>query len=358
MALAILLPLVACGGGGNTPDSAAPPASSAPASSAPGGSGPAVSTPLPSYVAPSAAEIVRGNVVDVIRFSPRDAGWNISPWMNNGNGGNSIWYQIYNCLMSNPAFGTEVGKMDYNMAESVDFSADNLTATVKLVDYIHDSKGNPIKAEDVVFSFLTAPRVSSSYAIIDNYVVDIVALDELTVKITLNKSTPGTWESLLANVPIVSKTLYENASEEERSTDPAATGAYRVKDHVAGGTTVLEAIDDFWQKDELRNIYQIANAKELHYVGITESSMRVVALENGELDAMFIDINQVQRFLDDPNWTVKEIWTTNPGNIVLNGSENSPFHDNIALRKAVLHAIDWWEAAVPVVGSGFRAALI
>ena len=351
LALALIFPLVACGGGGS--DTSAPP-SGQPTSGASGSS----PSPVIPTIAPPTGNVptVDNNpsiVVDEVRHSGRNNSWDVSPWKNNGNVGNSLWFQIYSCLMASEAYGTLVENMHYDMAESIAFSTDKMTATIKLRDYIHDSKGNPIKAEDVIFSYETAPTISPIYAKIRNYVSSLIAIDEYTLEMKINSSLPGTWETLLSYVPVISKNWYEGASDEEKANDPATTGAYRVTENVPNTKTVLEAIDDFWQKDELRSLYQIVNVKRIVYIAINESNMRSIALENGELDVTFIEPADVDRFLDDPNFIVKEVWMVNPNTLVFNCSENSPLHNNPALRKAIMHAVDWTQAAIPVSGTRF-----
>ena len=314
---------------------------------------PPSSTPVPTVAAQTAPPIedaTNSVVVDMVSHASRNNSWDVSPWKNNGNGGNTIWYQLYSCLMANPAYGTRVEDMHYDMAESIEFSADKMSATIKMRDYIHDSKGNPITADDVVFSYKTAPTIGPTYAKINNYMSSMVAVDEYTLEMTINTSAPGTWESLLSYVPIVSQSWYEGASDEEKANDPACTGAYHVIENIVGVRTLFEAVEDFWQKDELRSFYQIVNVKRINYVAILESTMRAIALENGELDSAFIDSAGVELFQDNPEFVINEYWMLNPNTMVLNCSENSPFYDNPALRKAVMHAVDWHEVAIPVSG--------
>ena len=342
----LCLSIAACNGGTDT--SGSPGGSSGPSSGPSVPSNPEVQTLNPDV------DLTASRVVDVVRHSSRNQSWDVAPWKNNGNGGNSIWYNIYSCLVANEAYGTPIEDMHLDMAESITFSADKMSATIKLRDYIHDSKGNPIKASDVVWSYQTAPEVAPTYARINNYMASIKIIDELTIEIEVTNNAPGTWEVLLCYTPIINQKWYEGASEDEKANDPATTGAYRVIDNVPNISTTLEAIEDFWQKDELRSLYQIVNAKQIIYVGILESAMRSIALENGELDSAFIDSAGVDRFFDDPNFTVNVFWMANPNTLVLNGSENSPFYNNPALRKAVLHAIDWEDAAIPVSGENLK----
>ena len=325
LAMLICFSLVACNG--NTPATSTPPASTA--------------APTPGSTGEGTSSEEQPVVADSLTYAARTPSWDISPWKNNGNTGNTMWHHIYSGLLANPLYGTPVENMHLDMAESVTFSDDKLTATIKLRDYIHDSKGNPIKAEDVVFSYETAPKVSGVYAKIETFIDSIKIIDEYTVEIKIKEAVSGTWESLLSYCPVVSKSWYESASDDERANNPASTGAYYVKENITGTSATFEAIDDFWQKDELRSIYQIVNVKTINYITIAEQAMRVIAVETGELDAAYIESTSTEGFKNNPEFNLFETWGLNPTTFALNCSENRPFHDNPALRKAVLHAIDW-----------------
>jgi len=115
-------------------------------------------------VPPAGGEAGESIVVDKVSYGLRNSSWDLGPWKNNGSSGNTIFTQLWCGLMANPTFGTALENFYYDMAESYEISEDKMVATIKLRDYVHDSKGNPIKAEDVVFSYQTAPKVAGAYA--------------------------------------------------------------------------------------------------------------------------------------------------------------------------------------------------
>ncbi len=290
-------------------------------------------------------------IVSSLTYALRNGSWDLAPWKGNGSSANSMWLCIYGNLLSNPAFGTALEDMEKNLAKSVEISADGLTATVELFDYIRDSKGNDIKAEDVVFSYQTAPKASSIYAKIDSVLDSVAATGDYTVEMKLKNSAPGNWELLLANCPIVSKSWYESASDEEKSLDPACTGAYYIKENAIGTSVTMAMVENFWQTDELRSMYQKAPAKELVFVSIPEDTMRVVALENREVDAAYLETTAYDLFADNPDYSIFSTTMSNPTVFVLNCAEGKPLSDNADLRKAVLHALNFEQIAVACSGS-------
>ena len=289
-------------------------------------------------------------VVDTLTYGLRNPSWDLSPWKNNGSSAAAVWLMLYSNLLANPGFGSALEDMQLDMAESYTISDDQLTATVKLRDYIHDSKGNPIKAEDVVFSYEKAPATGPLYAKLTGILKSVVAVDEYTVEFTINSPTPGIWGTVLSDCPIVSKAWYEKASDEEKAMDPASTGAYRVTENVVGTKISLAVVEDFWQKDELRTIYQSVNAKNLDFICIAEESMRAIALENNEVDAVYLDSASAYMFLDSPDYTTYQVVMSQPCTIVLNGSSESPLSSNAALRKAIMHALDFDQMTLAHVG--------
>ena len=295
-------------------------------------------------------------IVELVTYGLRNPSWDLSPWKGSGSSGNTMWLQLYSGLLANPSFGTALEDMQFDMAESVDLSADKLTATVKLRDYIHDSQGNAINAEDVVFCYKTAPSISGIWAFVETLLDSVSVIDEYTVEMKIKEYLPGTWERLLGSFPIVSKSWYEGASDEDKAINPAVTGAYRVVENIVGTSATFEALDNFWQKDDLRTIYQMVNARTTHFINIPEDAMRAIALENGEIDIGYLENINVPRFAGSPDYSVFQNYMTNPTTFILNGSENSVFYNNPALRKAVLHAIDWEQVLIlGTEGYGFRA---
>jgi len=302
---------------------------------------------------PSAPEVTQSTVVaDSVTYSARTNSWDISPWKANGNTATTMYTQLYAGLLANPAYGTTVENMQKDMAQSVTFSSDKLTATIKLKDYIHDSKGNPITASDVVFSYETAPKVSGLFGRLTTTVASIKALDDYTVEMTLAANIPGAWELTLSYCPVISQKWYESASDDEKSSDPACTGAYKVAENIPGTSATFVAVDNFWQKDADRTIYEIVNVKTIKYVCIAETAMRVIALQNGELDSGYIESVNASDFENDPNFNLNETWQSNPSTFVFNCSANSVFHDNVNLRKAVLYATDFEQLGI-ASSSGF-----
>ncbi len=257
-------------------------------------------------------------------------------------------YQLYSMLMVQDHVGQPLEEAELDMAESYTI-IDDKTVEVKLYDYIHDSKGNPIKAEDVVFSYnqyCASGDGSAVAAALDR----IEVVDENTLIFHLSTSAVGYKELVLCSARIISKQWYENASAEERSMDPATTGPYYVEKAVSGSTVVLKKLDNYWQTDESKiPAPQKPNFDEIRYLVVSEAAQRVTALESGDVDAARVVTASIGHFMNEDG-TAKEGWTIAKSALVgsrilfmnmdPNPEVNSPLANNIALRHAIAVGCD------------------
>lgn len=303
-----------------------------------------VTTPNTDFTENQTNQTVGTTVVDEVTNALINASWDIAPWKGSGSSGLIMWPHLYGTLLTAQEYGTLVEDMELHMAESVTFSEDKLTATVKIYDYITDSKGNSITADDVVFSYKTAPEKSGLFSHILN-LTSIKAIDEYTVEMKVDSAGAGVWELILSYCPIVSQSWYESATDEEKSISPATTGAYDVVVSEPGVKVVMKARDPYWQKDELRSTHQLANVKTINFVNISENTVRTVAMENGEIDTTRIANTDMDRFINNENYNVVKFTQVNTQNLVFNVTEDSPFN-NADLRRAVLSAIDFEQVRI------------
>jgi ABC-type transport system substrate-binding protein len=257
-------------------------------------------------------------------------------------------FELYATLFQRPYYGAPLDECIPMIAKSCT-TEDGVTYNIELFDNIYDSKGNHITADDVIYSY----EQSISLAQFRNAASDMEPLekvDDYNIILTLTNTTPGVIESLLTNqqLYIVSKEWYENASDEEKTTDPATTAGYKVKSFSSGAGAVLEAVEDYWQTDEqyLPNTVT-RNVKEIEFRVMTEASMRVIALENKEVDLAGINASDLADFYDVSSGTSLDGWnvgitdSTYTYAIFCNmDSGKSVLADNLELRKAVFYALD------------------
>lgn len=274
------------------------------------------------------------------------SGLDISPFAGRNRLIMSAGQELYASLALPSEPGQELKDFQLDMAKSMNI-VDDSTVEFELYDYITDSEGNKITAEDVKFSFdqMSAeggiPAVSAA-------IEDVEVTGDYTFTMHFTDGAVGKKEFAISQVGIVSKEWYQNASAEEISSTPATTGPYYVSDFRTGSRVVLTKNENYWQTDEslIPKMHETV-FDEINYIVITEAAQRTIAIENGEADVSPISPQDIDRFMNDDG-TAKEGWSvwqsTMPGlyALFMNMDENStsPLASNIKLREAVAYALD------------------
>lgn len=255
--------------------------------------------------------------------------------------------ELYATMYSRPYYGAPIEECIPWIAKSYT-QVDDYTYDIEIFDNIVDSKGNKITADDIVFSYESSATIGQFTDA--SAMESITKIDDTHVRMVLNTIAPGTFEVLLTHeqLYIVDQEWYEGASDEEKMNDPATTGAYKVKSFTSGAGATLVAVDNYWQTDA--NYLPPAakqNVKEIEFKVISEPSMRVIALENKEVDMAAINSSDLKTFYDYDTGTVKDGWNVGiaPGVYTYAAFLNmdsgvSLLADNLELRKAILYAID------------------
>jgi len=170
--------------------------------------------------------------------------------------------------------------LGYNMEETPRLAkswdrVDDQHYTFHLNDGICDSAGNPITANDVIFS-LKLYLEDSNYS---QYVSHIdfdktVATDDKTVDIYFADTNAFAF-SQLAGVRIVTQAAWE-ASPDRMVTTPVGSGPYKYKEYVGGSYFILEANDKYWGEQP--------TIREIRFNIVSEPAQRTTQLETGAAD--------------------------------------------------------------------------
>lgn len=303
--------------------------------------------------------------VDNVVIAMSSTSVNVGPFAPNSPGsvGKSA---LYGKLFFQPYSGAPIEECIPWLASGYE-QIDEVTYRVTLYDYITDSKGNQITADDVIWSGQTSLEIGQ-FVDYGAGVESVEKEDDYTLVFHMTNTAPNLFASIVCNgnFCIVDQEWYEGASDEERSTDPATTSSYTVAEFVSGSRAVLEARDDYWQTDDALNegilpAYQ--NVKTVTYTAITEASMRVIALQNGEVDISPISSTDLGNFYDTATgenldgWTVLRPAPTYVQAIFPNMSDQSIVGQNLDLRKAIFHALDA-EAIMMAAGESTATSIL
>lgn len=176
-------------------------------------------------------------------------------------------------------YNSTTGKVEPMIAESWDWE-DDCTVLLHLRKDVKDYKGNPITAEDVMFSLQNAKanRAEASYYDLDNSEI----VDSCTVRLRTYEPYSQAVDALANKaMSIVSKAETEAAGGLEACMTTAAcgTGMYKLKQWVTGEKIIVE-----------RNEYYYGEPgyyKEIEFRFIPDAATRTMALQSGDVDVAY-----------------------------------------------------------------------
>lgn len=237
------------------------------------------------------------------------------------------------------------GHFNKLMLKSIE-QTDDVTYACEIWDFITDSKGNNITADDVKWSLETYIDAGNSGA--------VAKFDhlEITGKYTFNwvNKAPfaiGEYEKQLSNFKVLSQKAYES-DPDMMANDPVGTAPYKLKEFMEGSYGILEANEDYWFNKiddeewlaENDGVWTYQNFKEIRCDVIPDASARAIALEKGSVDACTsMNIQDVKQYVGNPDYTVIDVPVNPPVAFYFNLTENSVCSD-VNFRKAVCYAID------------------
>jgi microcin C transport system substrate-binding protein len=159
---------------------------------------------------------------------------------------------IYETLMerAQDEVATEYGLL----AESVAHPDDFAWAVYRLRKQARWHDGQPVTPQDVIFSIETLKKQSPSYASYYRHVVKAEEAGKYDIKFTFDG--PGNRElpTIVGELPVLPKHWWEGTDAQGQKRDisattlekPLSSGAYRIKEFVAGRSVTLERVKDHW----------------------------------------------------------------------------------------------------------------
>lgn len=269
--------------------------------------------------------------------------------------GNSSWGSVEMCYYQKLIYTDSQGKDHLQLLKSIE-KVDDLTYNCTLWEFIYDTDGHNIKAEDVKYSiqiYVNAGQKGgvNCLSLLDGDIVDIDVTGDYTF--TWHCSQPfgvGELGKNFSNPTIISKEGYEASGEDKYLTRPVGTGPYMLESYTLGSKAIFVANPDFWMKniqDEewlAENFYAIdcQNVREIEYDIIQDASTRAMALEMGDVCAIdTANAADIDAYIADPSYGISPVRKRvgAPLAFYFNCDEASPFSD-INMRMAVCYAIN------------------
>lgn len=242
-----------------------------------------------------------------------------------------------------PMYIADEGEVRYYLADNYTVSDDGLVVTITLKDNLKWHDGQPITADDVLFSFTVA---SMSWRNLNGQPVQYEKVDDLTVKVTLPMPNV-VFPMKLGAVTIMPQHMFEGITElEDYRQSPShqigiGSGPYKVKEWNKGESIVLERFDDYYRGtppfDNL--IYKI----------LPDENAREVAFQSGEASFKTIaDELQYARYAADSKY---DTYLYDENRVTFVGfNNNSPITNDIRARQAITYALNQEEIVYGAFG--------
>ncbi len=225
-----------------------------------------------------------------------------------------------------------------------------INLVVHLKDGLTFSDGNPITAEDVIWSYQYASTATAGAMRLSNIDVnDAYAEDGLTAVFPLYAETPTMVEDL-SLIYIMEKAWCEQG-DDNINIDPVSSGAYELKSWETGMGVVLSKRADYYNADA---VYY----DEVDITFIASEETRLLAFENGDFDVAFLSNSDS---IDEINGGAAEgasiavIPVQQITGFQMDTTDHTELSD-VRVRQAIGYAIDVPTLVTAICGSAFTVA--
>lgn len=196
---------------------------------------------------------------------------------------------IYDTLMTSSLdeLSTEYGLI----AEGLKFPEDYSAVTYKLRSDAKWHDGEPVTADDVVWSFTVLKDLNPQQAFYYQHVTKAEATAPDEVTFTFDQAGNRELPQIVGQILILPRHYWEGTDARGEKRDigsstlepPLGSGAYRIKSVSPGRTLVYERVDDYWGKDLPVNI-GANNFDEIRYEYFRDETVELQALKADHLD--------------------------------------------------------------------------
>lgn len=252
--------------------------------------GATTSAPDPTTSESSTASTATGTFTYVIASDPTS----LNPINASDRWGLTTTNIVYSPLARVEADGTVVNEL----AESIEPAADGLSVTVKLKEGVVWSDGEPLTADDVVFTYTNKAVKENGNADllwIGDQPIKTVKVDDLTVRFELPSFSAAAISNIATETYIIPEHVYSGVADfSVAELDPIAVGSgpYKLVEYKRGEYLRFEANESYYGgKPAIANLTLqiVANADTVK-----------AALQTGELDASFVTPAQIADLAGSP----------------------------------------------------------
>lgn len=228
------------------------------------------------------------------------------------------------------------GTLQPELAESWEFSDDNLELTLNLVGATwHD--GEAFTADDVIFTFDTIQAESTDTPLrsrlqVGGEFITWEKVDDQTITLTMTEPFAPLLFAL-NEIPIIPEHLLAESADintDEFNSNPIGTGSFRLAEWVPDQFFRMERFDEHFRGPAL--------ADGITAFFFADTNAGAAALEAGEIDMVFTPPELQGRFEENPDFTLHNyVYFTS---ITLAFNHKHPILSDMAVRKAIELGID------------------
>lgn len=250
--------------------------------------------------------------------------------------GDRVTMTINNALFA-PLYVTDTEETRYYLAESIDHSEDYLTYTLKLKEGLKWHDGEPLTADDIVFTINSILDENQNSHLISSFLVDgepvkVKKVDDLTVEFVLPQvSVP--FINKLGSLRPIPKHIFEgekDLAKSDKNLEPIGSGPFKFKEFKNGEKVELERFDEYFDgKPHLEGLV---------FRVVSDPNSANTALLNGELSARYITTDDIEKFNKNENFNIEVFDEGMLNNMVF--KLNNEALQNEDVRKAIAYAID------------------
>ncbi|RXZ83981.1 ABC transporter substrate-binding protein [Paenibacillaceae bacterium] len=191
-----------------------------------------------------------------------------------------------------PLYQVNNGEKTFYLADNLTHSEDYLSYTLTLKSGLTWHDGQPLTADDVVFTIekiLDESQHTSkrSSLLINNQPVQASKTNDTTIEFKLPQPSPA-FESALLSIRPIPKHIFENEADLEKSpanNAPVGSGPFKFKEYKTGEYFAVERFDNYFGGKPYLDtvIYRI----------VKDTNTANLALQNGELNVKYLDAQDV-----------------------------------------------------------------
>ena len=266
--------------------------------------------------------------------------------MSDGQGGMFCMFSIYGTLW----MMTTDGNTNMVLAESYEFETDdegvNTGLTIKLRDDAYFSNGDPLTADDVIFSLTNSSEGTGAMRLAAIDIQNMTAVDDKTVYLPLLLDSPTLIEDL--GLQYMLNKAYCEENPDTFGLEPVCSGAYIIDSWETGMGITLKKNEQYFGKDDV--YYDEVN---VDFVGSEDT--RLLSFESGDYDIAFLtssssvdEINGGAR--EDASMVAAQIQSVT--GFVMNTTDFDTFMDQ-NVRQAIGYAIDVPTLVETIMGSAY-----